>query len=149
MSVIYILKNKINDKCYVGQTTQTFYERMTKHIYALNNGSTQLIHKAIRKYGIDNFEIKTIVCEDNTEALNKLECETIKKSDSMVPNGYNLKNSGHHGKYSEESKLRMSKSHEGKKLSEEHKRKIGEAGKGKSPWNKGKKLSIEHRNKIS
>lgn len=37
----------------------------------------------------------------------------------------------------------------GRKLSEEHKRKIGESNKGRSTWATGKKFSDEHRRRIS
>ena len=36
-----------------------------------------------------------------------------------------------------------------KKLSEEHRRKLGEARKGQIPWNKGKYLSEETKRKMS
>ena len=34
-------------------------------------------------------------------------------------------------------------------LTDEHKRKLSEAHKGKTPWNKGKRLSVETRRKLS
>ena len=43
----------------------------------------------------------------------------------------------------------MSKAQRGRKHSEEARRKISEAGKGRVPWNKGKTLSEETRRKIS
>ena len=53
---------------------------------------------------------------------------------------------------SEETKIKLSEAHKGKKLepfSEEHRRKIGEAHKGKSTWTKEKHHSEETRKKIS
>lgn len=52
-------------------------------------------------------------------------------------------------KWSEEAKIKMSKSHKGQKLSEEHKRKISEAHKGVSSHMKGKKHSEETKRKMS
>jgi len=62
--------------------------------------------------------------------------------------------------FSEETKKKMSEAHKGKPKSEEHRKKLSESGKGNIPWNKGKKglqvshrkgksLSDEHRAKLS
>jgi len=58
--LVYILKNKINGKIYVGQTIQRFEQRLRQHLFAADSNSKQLIHKAFRKYGIDNFSIEII-----------------------------------------------------------------------------------------
>ena len=153
MGSIYILKNKINNKCYVGQTIQKINSRISQHVCWANNGGKQLISYAIKKYGIKNFEIETIACSDEQENLNRLECDIIQKFNSMVPFGYNLKDGGHYGKYSEESKLKMSKAHKGVNLSKEHRKNIGKSLKGKcagkNHWAYGKKLSDETKKKMS
>lgn len=147
MSFVYIMKNKINGKCYVGQTNYSVEVRISQHLREANRGKTNfVIHKAINKYGIKEFEIQTIQCQpDNQENLNKLECATIDNFNSLVPNGYNVKEGGSNGKHSVETKRKLSELHRGKKLSEEHKKKISEAKKGK----KCKPFSLEHRKKIS
>lgn len=33
MGIIYIVKNKINDKVYIGQTTQKLQDRWLKHLF--------------------------------------------------------------------------------------------------------------------
>lgn len=153
MSLIYILKNKVNNKCYVGQTIQKINDRIGQHISGANNGGKQLINYAIKKYGIKSFEVKTIKCKDDQESLNQLECCIIQKFNSMIPFGYNLKDGGHHGKYSEESKLKMSEAHKGIRLSKEHRKSIGRALKGlcvgENHWAYGKKASEETKKKMS
>ena len=81
-------------------------------------------------------------------------------------NGYNNKEGGSHGKYSKETKEKMSENKKGennpmygKRLTEEHKRKLRESRKGVKltkehieqliKSKKGKPLSQEHRDKIS
>ena len=58
-----------------------------------------------------------------------------------------------HKQLTEQTKIKLSKSHKGKRLTEEHKRKIREAKKGIIPkmagWNKGKETPIEVKLKIS
>lgn len=142
MSFIYILKNKFNNKCYVGQTTQNFKQRLYVHTYYAKKGSNILIHKAIRKYGIDNFNIEIIKCDKKD--LNELENKYIFELNAMVPFGYNLKTGGHYVEYSEQSRIKMSEAHKGKILSEEHKRKIGLKSKG-NKYNLGRKQKTEEK----
>lgn len=56
---IYVLINKINGKLYIGQT-QNFSRRMARHKYDANNGCSYSVHRAIRKYGWNNFKKEII-----------------------------------------------------------------------------------------
>jgi len=65
--IIYLLKNTVNGKVYVGQTVQTLSERMRKHKSTSNSSKAKnynnYLYKAIRKYGWNNFEVFVL---DNT-----------------------------------------------------------------------------------
>ena len=50
---------------------------------------------------------------------------------------------------SEETRKKISEAHKGKKLTKEHKLLLSQKLKGITPWNKGKKLSKEHKEKLS
>lgn len=98
MGLIYKATNKINGKEYVGQTNNTLGERKKQHIQsALNSRKepTNYFHKAIKKYGKDNF--KWEILEDNilSENLNEREKYWIKYYDTFN-NGYNLTEGGDH-----------------------------------------------------
>ena len=96
---IYCYTNKINNKKYVGQTNN-LKNRKKQHIQdsihqykGHENAYLQPIHQAIRKYGIDNFNIDIIDTID-TEDWSKvtlLEDDWIDKLNCLAPNGYNLK----------------------------------------------------------
>ena len=89
MGLIYKITNKINNKSYIGQTTQTLEKRWKKHLSQLNDNT--YFHRAIKKYGINNFS-KTIL-EDNisNEKLNEREIYWIAKEGTYIDNGgYNL-----------------------------------------------------------
>ena len=105
---IYVITNKVNDKKYVGQTTQTIENRWRSHI---NNKSCIVIHRAIMKYGIGSFEIEIVQECNNQEELNQAEIAWIKKLDSSVPNGYNIRGGGSNGKLSEETKAKIRAAH--------------------------------------
>lgn len=98
MSIIYSYTNKINNKIYIGQTTDPV-RRKYNHEYAShyeNAGDYNTpFHRAIRKYGFENFEYKVLADEiDDKDLLNQLEKYYIKKFDSLVPNGYNVSEGG-------------------------------------------------------
>ena len=89
---IYKFENMINHKIYIGQS-RNIERRYKDHITrALNDFSSNTeynssIHKAIRKYGINNFSF-SIIEECNTEDLNDREIYWISFFDSYR-NGYN------------------------------------------------------------
>ena len=120
---IYRIKNKINNKIYIGQTKDTLEARFAQHAVCDINRSA--ISKAIKKYGKENFEIEELIKANSQEQLDQLEKDFIKSYNSMAPNGYNLKTGGLEGsRYSAESRLRMSKRKIGTKASEETKKKM-------------------------
>ena len=57
---IYIIKNKINNKVYVGQTKVSIKLRFQNHLSATRCGRDYTIGKAIRKYGEENFYIELL-----------------------------------------------------------------------------------------
>lgn len=142
MGTIYVLKNKINGKCYVGQTIQLF-----KYRFRVHQTSHSLIGKALRKYGSENFE-KILMENISEEQLDDLERDYIQKYNCICPNGYNLTYGGEGGRRSEEAKRIISESCKGKKKrirTAEHNKKIGESSKGRH-WKM--KMSEETKKKI-
>ena len=49
--LIYKHTNKINGKSYIGQTSRSINERLNEHLK-----SDSVFGKALRKYGIENFQ---------------------------------------------------------------------------------------------
>ena len=111
---VYCILNKTNGKKYIGQATcftgnnnnkWGTLGRWKSHIReAIKNNEDHcvLLNNAIRKYGVDNFEVLTLIkCHLND--LNQYEINFIDKHNSLVPNGYNLKTGGDNGKDSEET----------------------------------------------
>ena len=59
--VLYKITNKVNGNSYVGFTTQPIKNRFSSHVYSANTlNKPWPIARAIRKYGRENFTIKTI-----------------------------------------------------------------------------------------
>lgn len=97
MGLIYIIKNHCNDKVYVGQTTTSMKQRWNHHIISAKNNlePSMVLYNAMRKYGIANFYIELL--EDNivgTDSLNEREKYWINYHNSLVPNGYNVREGG-------------------------------------------------------
>ena len=85
--IIYKHTNKINGKCYIGQTKQLLSERWRNGNGYKNN---LYFYNSILKYGWDNFSHE--ILEDNLQNLkqaNEREMFWISKYDSFK-NGYNL-----------------------------------------------------------
>lgn len=101
---IYCIRNKTNNKCYIGQTIHTIEKRWKQHIKKNNN--CRYLKNAFHKYGFNNFEINVVAeCNDK---LDDCEKEYIIEYNSLAPNGYNLRESGNNGKMHEETKHKIS-----------------------------------------
>jgi len=154
---IYLITNKVNGKRYVGLTVKTLRKRIINHLCAQT-----CIGSALRKYGLDLFDLSIIDNAEDAKSLYEKEQHWIRFYGCKEPNGYNMTDGGEGTigmKYSEESKRKISESAKGNKKwlgkihTEESKRKMSIARKGKQPRlgckhteETKKKLSESHRN---
>lgn len=139
---VYIHKNKVNGKVYIGQTCQKPSRR-----WGINGSGYkgQPFYAAIQKYGWNNFEHIILKQNLSLEEANLWEKYYIKKYNSSNSNfGYNCTLGGKSFKVSELTRKKMSEAHKGNKLSEEQKRKIKINNKGKHSF----KHTLEAKNKI-
>lgn len=140
MGYIYRITNKITKQNYIGQTVMDLNERWKKHCSPRSN--CRYLKSAIKKYGVESFEFKLIcICFDTD--LDRYECFYINKFNSIVPNGYNLRDGGNTSRHHEETKNKISdtlknrtdiirsKPQLGKPHTEEIKKKISNALKGR------------------
>lgn len=86
---IYIIRNTINSKVYIGQTRTSVKQRWQEHLRHAKYGD-QIINKAMKKYGVSNFYIETLeICD--TEVLDEREIYYIDLYDSTNKSkGYNI-----------------------------------------------------------
>ena len=82
---------KITNKIYIGYTSKTIQYRWNGHLKEIKKGTNRKLYDAIRKYGVENFEITEIDRDDSASIEDWLHLETlyIIVHDS-VDNGYNM-----------------------------------------------------------
>ena len=111
---IYIIKNKINNKLYVGQTGN-WKQRFKRH----RNGKLY-IDRSMRKNGYENFEFY-FLNDVPIKLWDYFEKKLIKQLNTIFPNGYNLNSGGNKNKfYSDVSKKKMSKNRKNKYKGKDH-----------------------------
>ena len=122
MIYIYETTNIENGKTYVGQ-----HHCGNKYDDNAYLGSGLLIKKAIKKYGRKCFERKILYKVVSQQLADFLEISTIKKRKAIGKAEYNLASGGFgHGRGDPSW-------NKGKKLSEEHKRKLSKSAKKRDP----------------
>lgn len=162
--IIYKATCLVNSKCYVGQTNKSLEKRINEH---KSSNLLYAFHKALKKYGFENFKWEILcVCENRNE-LNEMEKLMIKEHHSHISeNGYNLATGGNAAegyKHTEEQKekkrkvmktlwqtpefrQKQSDNHKGftgKHFTDESKKRIGDGHRGKK-YN----IDLELRRKI-
>ena len=143
--VIYLIRNKVNNKIYIGKSVDFGLRWRYGHLFDVKNQSQTLLHRAIRKYGESSFDFQFLATGIGTkEEANELERYWISflgAANSEV--GYNMTPGGDGGatitgrKRPEHSRLmkeRLSGKYPAQLL------KVPRWNKGKNlAWNKGKK----------
>jgi group I intron endonuclease len=136
---------------YVGFTSKSADVRWLQHCSDAKRNCPNILHKAIRKYGIESFSVETIYMgDDSNHVLKTMESQFINDHNTFKSNGgYNMTFGGDGCigyTHTDEAKRKISeasrKSQTGRKASEETKRKLSEA-------KKGKPMSEETKRKIS
>ena len=87
---VYRITNKINNKKYIG-ITNNYKRRFKEHILKKTSSA---IHKAIIKYGEENFIFEIIYTGLSVEESCEKEIELIQKENTLVPYGYNIAKGG-------------------------------------------------------
>lgn len=102
--IVYLARNRVNGKGYVGKTERALEVRQKEHHAAARQGSMLAFHCALRKHGVDSFEWTTLMelseFTDKDEArqyLNTREREFIRLFETFGPRGYNLTEGGDGG----------------------------------------------------
>ena len=82
---IYIIRNTINDKVYIGQTTMTVMERFKNHLEpaTCKQRSTYKLYNAMNKYGKENFYVETLESNIPVGELDNKEIYYIEQFDSL------------------------------------------------------------------
>jgi group I intron endonuclease len=121
---IYLIRNKKNKKCYIGQATcftgsnnnrWGTIGRWKSHIreaLKTNQDHCIALNNAIRKYGENNFEIFTLM-KCLIEKLDENEIYFVKLLNTIQPNGYNIKFGGYSSKNNENTIEKMKNAHLG------------------------------------
>ena len=116
---IYLFQNKINGKCYVGQSVD-LRKRIKHHLSCLRNKRYDLpLYRALEKHGLHNFELSILVSfkpefDDKLKLiryLDELEIKYIEQYKGYTE-GYNCTKGGDFGvlglKFTEEQKRKLS-----------------------------------------
>ena len=148
MAFIYKIENINNNKCYIGWTSKSVDFRWSEHKSdAIKIRDNRKFYNAIRKYGVDSWNVTTLCEVNSNEIALKKEIKYIQLYDSYR-NGYNatLGGDGNNGIImSKESNIKRSEKLKGIKKpkgfnvgrihSDETKDKISKSHIGKKkPW---------------
>lgn len=157
--IIYKATNKLNGKCYIGQTRQSLQQRKNKHLVCARKGVRTHFYCALRKYGEENFEWEIVCSTNNKQRLNELETYYITKYDS-IKNGYNMIDGGDnnvmdlegvktkHDEVMQSKEVRdkisasMKKYRQEHPFTEEHRRRLSESAMGNRNFGSGDTRSI-------
>ena len=141
MGCIYLARNKINGKCYVGQTVNSLEHRRQGHVQDAAFSNLPF-HRALHKYGSDAFSWKVLMhCEDQND-LNESEAVCIALLKTRVPNGYNLlAGGGAYGHHHDTTKAKIASTLTGHAVTQEVRNKLRAANLGRKNPEHSKRMS--------
>jgi hypothetical protein len=91
VTTVYEVVNTVNGKIYIGKTSRGYLKRWKEHLYNARKGAKTPFHRAIRRYGDDQFKIKSL-CDIEDEHADFVEILFIAAAQSFPPSlgyGYN------------------------------------------------------------
>lgn len=153
MVYIYKIQNKINNKTYIGKSSDV-YTRWHNHKNKLKSGSHEnpYLQNAWNKYGAENFLFEILEISENPDKLPVLESYWISYLDSLDRQfGYNIENvnpNTFQKTVSEETRRKLSLAGKGRTHSDATKRKMSDALMGNTRW-LGKHHTDDTKNKMS
>lgn len=134
--VVYAITHIGSGKCYIGITTGRASKRWLDHISGVDGSrkkSSPLLVASMKKYGIGAFSFEVIDSAKTRDELARKEVFWIAQLKTMSPNGLNLTSGGDlNCEYSDEARRKIGAAHKGKKPSPETRAKISESLSGRA-----------------
>jgi len=127
---IYVIRHKASGREYIGKTVRSLTHRWACHRYDAQLGSSSMLYRAMRKYGVEAFAMELLAVATSSHELNDLEQRFIVERQTRVPHGFNITEGGETGPI-------------GVPRSAESRAKQSAAMKGRTPPNKGVSMSSE------
>lgn len=125
---VYKVVNKVSGKVYIGCTTQGYETRFKEHVRMANWRPAGYFHSALRKYGVDSFDLSLMGVYNDLTTMMTAEKQRILEHKSLAPNGYNMTTGGDGGfEYCDEVREKISKASKWRIVSEETKAKMSKA----------------------
>lgn len=164
MGALYSI-NFPNGMRYIGVTTGRPTARFRQHRHDAVRGQ-QIVHRAMRKHGVENVEFEVLVIAEDREYLGDLERRAIEAFGTLVPGGYNAIPGGgiapdayrmpeserakrRGRKASAETRAKMSASHLGQKRPASYSEKLSARSKGnkygRGRWEKSEGVYFNNR----
>jgi group I intron endonuclease len=144
---IYLITNLLDSKKYIGITSKGYKNRFQHHC-----SQGYYLTSAIKKHGRGNFKLELLMQVETKELAAEHEIRLIKELNTKYPNGYNFSNGGQTPCHTPEVREKISQKLTGRKVSEEHLRKIQENAKKHGEKRRGvprPKFSKEWKSNIS
>lgn len=148
-SCIYKITNTIDNKVYIGKTTD-IDRRWKAHVREYEKYNNRYLYRAMNKHGIANFHLEVLETNIPNEMIDEYEIRYIKLYNSKSPNGYNMTDGGEgsigrpmnektkkilldyrlNNSPSKQTRDKMSKSHKNRYKNPEERKKLSESMKG-------------------
>ena len=95
--ILYRITCKISGKKYIGYTSQSIEKRWQQHICDSKVRPEYIFHRAINKYGSENFLVEKVAEYETREEALAHEIICIANENTLKPNGYNICPGGQYG----------------------------------------------------
>lgn len=138
---VYLIRNRVSGKVYIGQTRMGVVRRWITHKSDALLRPKSIFHKAVKKYGPENFDVVELGPAFSLEELNEMEMRAIwthRSTDREF--GYNIAVGGDSSPASEETRKKMSEIRIGMKFTPEHCANMSAARIGKK-WSEARRAS--------
>ncbi len=157
---LYLIRNVVNEKLYVGITRCGYHKRWLAHQKQARKQSVYALHCAVRKHGVNNFVCERLATLSSWDEACKAEREAIIAFSSHTSeHGYNMTAGGDgFASLSDDARHRIALAHRRENLSPSTIEAMSAAKRGTrlssdtkqkmSMAHTGKKFSEEHRKKI-
>jgi group I intron endonuclease len=127
---LYCIRNLLDGKQYIGQTTMLPRRRWYLHKSNAKCGCPWVLSRAIRAHGVENFVFEPMMEFASQNELNAAEVHLIQTCGSRAPAGYNIALGGASGaSTSPETKAKISAARMGMQFSASHRAALSAARK--------------------